>query len=142
MTACEVFDKRDADGAGQMINPEAKGVVTTDRYWSDNWLPSRRRQVCWAHPRRDFQALVERGGETAVTGEALLGQGTRLFKLWHQARDGDLRRERLQTGMRPVRREVKRLLEAGARRQQPKTRRTCALRRVVSVQLGADENRS
>lgn len=70
--------------------------------------------------------MIERGGESAVTGRALLGQAKRIFKLWHKARDGDLSRERLQTAMRPARREVRRLLEGGVRCQQKKTRRTCS----------------
>ena len=47
-------------------------------------------------------------------------------KLWHEARDGDLSRERLQFGIRTVRRRVKESLQAGARCGHKKTRRTCA----------------
>src|SRR5437588_2208057 len=108
LPAFEVLDGRGAAEAKRVISPEAKGIVTTDRYWSYDWLAGRRRQVCWAHLRRDFQAMVDRGGESAVTGRALLEQGKRLFKLWHQLRAGDLSHERLASLMRPVRREVKR----------------------------------
>jgi len=126
VTAFEVLGGRSADGAKQMINPEAKGVVTADRYGCYNWLPTRRRQVCWAHLSRDFQAMVERGGESQETGQALLKQAKQLFKLWHKARDGDLSRPRLEALMRPVRQEVKKLLQAGAQTGHKKTRRTCA----------------
>ena len=126
VTAFEVLSGRGADGARQMIADEAKGVVTTDRYWSYNWLAGRRRQVCWAHLARDFQAMVERGGESAATGEALLKQVKRLFHLWHKVRDGDLSHERLGAVLRRVRRKVKELLEAGTRCGHQKTRRTCA----------------
>lgn len=125
VTVFEVLDGRGADGAKQMIDSEAEGVITTDRYWSYNWLTGRRRQLCWAHLARDFQAIVERGGESRGLGEALLKQVKQLFKLWHKARAGDLRQERLASVMRPVRRKVKELLEAGARCEQKKTRRTC-----------------
>jgi transposase len=125
VTAFEVLNGRGADGAKQIINPEAKGVVTTDRYWSYNWLAGHRRQVCWAHLARDFQAMVERGAESGATGEALLKQVKQLFKLWHKRRDGDLSHERLGALMKPVRRKVKKLLVAGTRCEQKKTRRTC-----------------
>ena len=125
VTAFEVLPGRGTNEAKQVINPQAKGIVTTDRYWSYNWLAARRRQVCWAHLARDFQAMADRGGESAVVGDALLGQVKQLFKLWHKARDGDLRRERLTAVMKPARRKVKELLEAGARVPQKKTRRTC-----------------
>jgi transposase len=126
VTAFEVLDARSGDAARQVISPETKGVVTTDRYWSYNWLPARRRQVCWAHLARDFQAMVDRGGASEPLGEALLQQAGRLFTLWHQARDGDLSRERLAMAMRRVRRKVKKLLEGGTRLPQQKTGRTCA----------------
>jgi transposase len=126
VTTFEVLPGRGADEAKQMISPAASGIVTTDRYWSYNWLPARRRQLCWAHLARDFQAMVERGGESAVTGEALLRQVKRLFKLWHKARGGDLSRERLEALMRPVRRRVKELLRAGTQSGHKRTRRTCA----------------
>src|SRR5215207_4773719 len=126
VTAFEVLDARSSDAARQVINTEAKGVVTTDRYWSYNWLPHRRRQVCWAHLSRDFQAMAEHGGESGQTGEELLKQVKRLFTLWYQARDGDLSRERLAAAMGHVRRKVKKLLEAGTRLPQKKTRRTCS----------------
>jgi transposase len=126
VTAFEVLSGRGSNEARQMINAAAKGVVTTDRYWSYNWLAARRRQVCWAHLSRDFQAIVERGGESLEIGEALLKQVRQLFKLWHKARAGDLSHERLAWVMKPVRRHVKQWLEAGTHCEQKKTRRTCA----------------
>jgi transposase len=126
VTAFEVLDGRGAGEAGRMIDVRAGGIITTDRYGAYNWVAARRRQVCWAHLVRDFQAMVERGGESAAVGVALLKQAGRLFKLWHKVRDDGLSRERLAAGMRPVRRKVKRLLEAGARSEHQKTRRTCS----------------
>lgn len=126
VTVFEVLSGRGGDEARQVIDAEAKGIVTTDRYWSYNWLSARRRQVYWAHLRRDFQAMVDRGGESEGVGKALLRQAGQLFKLWHKARDGDLSRARLASAMGPVRRRVKKLLEAGARCGSKKTGRTCA----------------
>jgi transposase len=126
VTTFEVLTGRGSDEARQMIDSEAKGVVTTDRYGSYNWLPVRRRQVCWAHLARDFQAMVERSGESQSLGEALLKQVKQLFKWWHKARDGDLSRERLKALMRPVRQKVKKILQAGTESGHKKTRRTCS----------------
>lgn len=109
-----------------MIDGSAKGVVATDRLGSYNWLAPRRRQICWAHLRRDFQALVDRGGESSEVGRALLGQVKRLFTLWHEVRDGRLNRVEFQAQVRPVRRRVKELLVAGGRSTHRKTRRSCA----------------
>lgn len=125
VTAFEVLSGRVADEAVRMIAAHAGGIITTDRYGAYNWLTARRRQVCWAHLARDFQAIVERGGESGALGEALLKQVKQLFKLWHKARAGDLCHQRLASVMKPVRRKMKELLAAGTRCQQKKTRRTC-----------------
>jgi transposase len=126
VTAFEVLEGRGADEARRMIETRAGGIITTDRYGAYNWLAGRRRQVCWAHLARDFQALAERGGESKQIGEALLKQVKRLFHLWHKARDADLPRERLAASMKSVRRRVKKVLRAGTRCGQRKTERTCA----------------
>jgi len=126
VTVFEVLGGRGADQARQMINERAKGIVTTDRYWSYNWLAARRRQVCWAHLARDFQAMVERGGESQQIGKALLKQVKHLFKWWHRARDGDLSRDRLETLTMSVRQKVKKILQAGTESGHKKTRRTCS----------------
>jgi transposase len=126
VTAFNVLGGRSQMDAKRIINESAKGVVTTDRYWSYNWLSLCRRQICWAHLARDFQAMVERAGDSATLGQALLKQVKRLFVLWHKVQDGDLCREQLQAAIRPVRQCVKKLLEAGVGGEHKKTRNTCA----------------
>lgn len=132
VTAFHLLDGRSADDAQRVISQSAKGVVATDRYWSYNWLAERRRQVCWAHLARDFQAMADRGGESEQTGRALLQQVKRIFTLWHKVRDGDLSRAQLQAAIKPVRRKVKGLLEAGARAGHKKTQNTC--RNILKVE--------
>jgi transposase len=126
VTAFTVLGGRSQMDAQRVISESAKGVVTTDRYWSYNWLMPRRRQVCWAHLARDFQAMVERSGESATLGQALLKQVKKLFALWHKARVDELCREQLQGSMKAVRRRVKELLEAGSHCEHKKTRNTCS----------------
>jgi transposase len=126
VTAFQVLAGRGAGDARQVISQSAKGIVATDRYWSYNWLSARRRQLCWAHLVRDFQAMVDRGGESAVTGRELLKQSQRLFTLWHKVRDGGLRHADLRSAMKPVQQQVKKLLQAGTRSAHKKTRNTCS----------------
>jgi transposase len=85
-----------------------------------------RRQVCWAHLKRDFQALLERGGESRVIGKLLLKQTALLFEHWHRVRDGTLSRADFSALVQPIRREVKGLLEVGVLTNQSTTRKTCA----------------
>ncbi len=70
--------------------------------------------------------MVERGGESAETGQALLKQSKRLFTLWPKVRDGDLDRTQLQTAIKPGQQKVKQLLQAGAQSGHKKTRNTCS----------------
>ena len=53
--------------------PGPAGVLTTDRYPAYDHLPAAGRQVCWAHLRRDFQAMIDRterrvGGRGGLAG--------------------------------------------------------------------------
>jgi transposase len=52
-----------------------------------------RRQVCWAHLRRDFQAMIDPQGGVARVGENLLLLSDAGFRDWHRVRDGTLRRK-------------------------------------------------
>ena len=62
----------------------------TDRYSAYNWYPVRWRQLCWAHLRRDFEAMRERGGASEVIGAALLTQAHQMFAWWHRVGEGTL----------------------------------------------------
>jgi transposase len=77
------------------------------------WYPTWRRQVCWAHLLREIDAMIERGGPSHAIGEALRAQTRQLFHWWHRVRDGTLTQASFASSMRPIRREVERVLEEG-----------------------------
>jgi transposase len=62
VTAFRVAARRDAMTAREVIGEAKASIITTDRYLAYSWLAAQRRQVCWAHLSRDFQAISERGG--------------------------------------------------------------------------------
>ena len=64
------------------------GLVCSDRWSAYHLIPVERRQLCRAHLRRDFQAMIDRGGEAAEVGEELLAHADMMFGLWHKVRDG------------------------------------------------------
>ena len=118
---------RSAEGAKKLLGESFQGIVGSDRWSAYNWLDPTRRQLCWAHLKRDFQALVERGGEAERIGQALLVCVEQMFSLWHRLRDGTLARGDFQTAMQPIQTRVGELLREGAQRlAQEKTGRTCA----------------
>src|SRR5215813_10608954 len=68
---------RGAKVVWELVGEDYGGVLTSDRAKAYNGQPLRRHQICWAHLRRDFQAMIDRGGAGAPIGEMLLEQGTR-----------------------------------------------------------------
>jgi len=130
-----VAKKRDAATAREVIGGAKTSVITTDRYLGYGWLGTSRRQVCWAHLKRDFQAIAERSGESKEIGEALLTQTKEVFRLWHQVKDGSLSRRKFQKLMLPVEQRVKELLGEGSGCGQSKTRGTCRQIRTLEAAL-------
>ena len=104
---------RGAKVAKELLGEDYEGRIVTDRWSAYTWIAPKRRQVCWAHLKRDFQKIAESGGELAAIGEALQVQRKQLFKLWHRVRDGTLARSSFQTYVGPIRAEVCELLRQG-----------------------------
>jgi transposase len=102
------------------------GFLTSDRWAAYDRWPLWRRQVCWAHLKRDFQKLVDRGGEAAPLGEALLRVERRVFEEWHLFRGGTFGRRALQNHLDAEAREFERLLEAGCGCADTKAAAFCA----------------
>ena len=124
VTVFRIFQGRSGSGAAELLGDHYAGTVGSDRYSAYNWLDPLHRQVCWAHLKRDFQAWVERGGESAVIGRMLLARLKQFFGLWHRVRDGTLARVDFQARMRPIRDEIVGLLEIGTLLDHRETRRT------------------
>jgi transposase len=108
-------------------------VHTTDRYPVYTHLPKHTRQVCWAHLRRDFQALIDRNGAGARIGVALLACADALFEHWYRVRDGTLTRATFRSVyVRELRRRVCDGLTSGAACGCAKTAGTC--REILAVE--------
>lgn len=125
VTVYHLLEGRASKQAKQVISEQAKSIICTDRFGAYNWLEARRRQVCWAHLKRDFQAMVDRGGQSAEVGEGLLKQLEEIFTLWHQVRGGEMNRKQLQVEIGPVKKRVNGLLKQGRVCDHKKTRRVC-----------------
>lgn len=124
---------RGADSAKKVLGEAFQGIVGSDRWSGYNWLDPARRQVCWAHLKRDFQAFVERGGEAERIGQALLIYVEQMFSLWHQVLDGTLARGDFHVAMQPIQTQVGDLLRQGAQLSNEKTGRTCA--RILKLEV-------
>jgi len=89
------------------------GVATTDRYGVYSYIDDLWRQLCWAHLKRDFQAIVDRGGPSAQIGKDGLIQIENLFRVWSKYKEGEYSWKTMQEKMKPVQKEVKKLLNNG-----------------------------
>lgn len=118
--------RRNAAARRHLLGDDPKGVVISDRFGAYAGLPLAQRQLCWAHLKRDFQAMAERQGEARAAGEGLLGVVTNLFWCWRRLREGKRDRgwfQRLVAAkFRP---EVERLLLRGLASGCAKTAETC-----------------
>ena len=117
---------RSAEGVKKLLGENFSGILGSDRWNAYNIFDILRRQICWAHLKRDFQALVDRGGESQVIGRMLLKQTQSLFIHWHRVRDGTLTLTEFITQMQTIRYNVRSLLEIGILLDHVSTRRTCA----------------
>jgi transposase len=106
-----------------MLGENYSRVLTSDRWTAYIWI--KRRQLCWAHLRRDFQAMIDRDNGGSEIGKSLLGLSDQLFHWWHRVRDETLARSSFQKYVGPLRQEIRDQLERGARCSCQKTVGTC-----------------
>jgi len=109
-----------------LLGEQVQGFVGSDRWGAYDRLSPFCRQVCWAHLKRDFQKLVDRGGEAAVVGRKLQGLAERVFTEWHLFRGGGYDRAELQRRLDGPARAFERALKAGRRCADGKAAAFCA----------------
>jgi transposase len=121
-----IHTRRGVVGLRALLGEAITGVIVSDRWSAYHAVPLERRQICWAHLRRDFQAMIDRGGAGAAVGEELLFHADMLFGLWHKVRDGTRQRRWLRRHLEWLRPEVVTLLGRGAACGCAKTAGVCA----------------
>jgi transposase len=118
--------RRSAAALKGLLGAEVPGLIGSDRWSAYSGVPLARRQICWAHLKRDFQAMVDAGGGGQEVGQALLGMTERLFDSWHKVKAGGRTRHWLTRQLRDfLRPRVRALLEEGAACRCAKTAGMC-----------------
>jgi len=125
VTVFLIRQSRGGKVAREMLDKAFKGIVVSDRWSAYNWLLTILRQLCWAHLLRNFQAFVDRGGESQIIGTAILAQSNSMFRWWHEVQDGTTSRATFQKKMQTVQRKVGELLRQGTACNHSKTAGTC-----------------
>jgi transposase len=123
-TVFAVRATREATALAVFLGEKFHGIVTCDRakmYWHLGQL-----QWCWAHLKRDFQAMIDSGDRRAKhLGWRLRHTTCELFEHWADYRAGKISRAALVRRMGPVRRKVERLLLRGTQSGNSDVRGTC-----------------
>jgi len=123
-TVFAVRATREATALTTFLGEQFHGIVNCDRakmYWFLGAL-----QWCWAHLKRDFQAMIDSGDPQAkYVGFRLRHATCELFEHWADYRDGKISRAAFLRRMGPVRRKVERLLLHGTQCGHSDTRGTC-----------------
>ena len=99
--------------AAQKLLGTFAGILHCDR-WSGYNCFSGLRQLCWAHLKRDFQALSEAKGIMGRIGSELSDLTGEILHLRKRVRDGTLLWHTFQRRMEPLIEQVEILLEKGA----------------------------
>ncbi len=85
---------------------DTRAIVTSDRWWAYTHLPLARRQICWAHLRRDFTAHAEGLAHEKRFGQLGLHISERLCWAWEVFQHTGDRRQ-LKREVTVLRRELK-----------------------------------
>jgi transposase len=99
-------DRHEDHARGLLADTDA--IVTSDRWWAYAHLPLARRQLCWSHLKRDFQAHAEGLSTEKEFGEVGLELSEHVFWAWevfeHTRDRRELRRtvRRLQREYQPL----------------------------------------
>jgi len=120
-----IHPKRGLSGLLTLLANQLIGRFITDRWSVYGVLPVLRRQICWAHLKRDFQKLVDRGRLAEPFGQKGLDTVRQLFHEWRLFRGGTIRRGQLQTRLNPLRQDMRAWLEEGTRCAESKTAAFC-----------------
>jgi transposase len=117
---------RSRDAFEELMGRSPPSVVTSDRFSAYSRLAPSKRQVCWAHLRRDYQAMIDRGDAGATIGEDLLMHSDVMFNAWSKVRAGERSRATFEAETLPwLRVEVRTLLKRGAECGSRKAAATC-----------------
>jgi transposase len=89
----------------ELLTDAFNGVVNCDR--AKMYGKQGRLQWCWAHLKRDFQALIDHpDGQVKRLGHDLMRPTKELFRLWARCRDGTITRREFERQMQPIRQAI------------------------------------
>jgi len=114
VAAFVIHAQRGGQGLAAILGETIEGIVHSDRWHVYLQVPEERRQLCWAHLKRDFQKIVDCGGPSVFVGRRGLRLVQELFVAWHAFQAGTITRQRLKDLIAPLERRMSNTLLKGA----------------------------
>ena len=113
-TAFPIHRSRGYDSLGAPLGegPGRDRVIISDRFPTYARAPNRR--LCWAHLRRDMQAMIDRSSGGESVGRRLLDRSKRVFGWWDRLGEGSIARPTLRSYVSGPRGVVGHSLRGGA----------------------------
>jgi transposase len=125
VAAFVIHTGRGLAGLAALLGAEIQGILGSDRWHVYHQVPADRRQICWAHLRRDFQKVIDRGGPSEAVGRQGRAIARKVFAAWHEFRDGRCTREQLREAVAPIERRMSRVLIEGLCGDDPSVEAFC-----------------
>ena len=137
VTVFHIVPSRRGAIARQLLGETYAGVVGSDRASAYSWLAPTHRQVCWSHLLRDFQKMLERGGDSYRIGANLKVYAEYLLVLWARVRDGTLSYEAFLAEFPAIQEPIRYWLTQGLLCPEDSTAETCRRLIALDVALGS-----
>lgn len=119
-----IFSSRRGTALPRLLGDDYKGIINCDRarmYWQ-----ARRLQWCWAHLKRDIQALIDhQDPQVRRLGYDLMRQVQLMFDTWWQYKEDKISWQQFRRRMKPIRRKVDGLLLRGVYSGNPRLTGMC-----------------
>lgn len=119
-----IFSSRRGTALPRLLGDDYKGIINCDRarmYWQASRL-----QWCWAHLKRDIQALIDhQDHQVRRLGYDLMRQVQLMFDTWWQYKEGKISWQQFRRRMTPIRRKVDGLLLRGVYSGNPRLTGMC-----------------
>jgi transposase len=127
----QIHAKRGKTGLKKLLGKNIFGILCSDRWSAYAKRLLSARQICWAHLKRDFQKLIEWGGEPAAVGRAGKRAVKALFEAWNEFQKGTISRAELNARLEKPRKRLHRTFQRGRDGSDKKTKRFC--KRLLKV---------
>lgn len=120
-----IHPKRGAVGLAALLGEVIQGILHSDRWGVYRQVPAERRQICWAHLKRDFQKVVDGGGGSVFVGRRGLRIVKEVFAAWHRFQEGKVTRRQLQAEIDPLVARLNKALVEGALGEDARVAKFC-----------------